>query len=357
MKSARLPILGLAALLAVSPAALAEEAKKPTKDLSFGVVRAPSLEQARGQALEWLKSVKGDEQKFQAIWADEDRSLLDKTSDTLSLGSPEAAKLLNEARTPDAPAPKEVPAILRDMKQNTFFRNNLALAYGKALANRRIHEDALDALKTVKVEHIVDPAALYFHKAVAEHALLQKEEAVRDIARLLDEVADAPERYKMVSALMFFDMQTWQDKGLGRIGQLMTTVERRLDVARGGPHTQKIEAEIVKRLDEEIKRLENQVKGSGASNGGACPGGSPNGNQPGNTNTPSSPQKDSIGGTNGGPGKTDPKQYANDSKEWGALPEKERAKAMMRKINDLPASHRKMIEDYVKKVASESGNK
>jgi hypothetical protein len=356
----RLSVVGLSALIsASSPAFVSAAETKPAKDLSFGIIRAPGAEQVKAQALEWLKSVNADDatlQKFEAAWADAERPLLDKVADTLALGNADAAKLLAAARSPDTAAPKELPAVLRDAKQNAFFRQNLALAYGKSLANRRIYEDALESLKVVKAEQVVDPAAFYFHKAVCEHALLHREDATRSIAKLLDEVSDAPERYKMVAALMFFDMQTWQEKGLPRIGQLMGTVERRLDVARGGPQTQKVEQEIVKRLEEEIKKLENQAKGSGSGNGDGCPSGSPKDGPPGSSNQPSNPMKDSQIGGSSGKGLIDPKDYKDDSKAWGQLPEKERAKAMMRRVADMPASHRKIIEDYYKKVASE-GNK
>ena len=67
---------------------------------------------------------------------------------TLGLGDPDAAKLLAEARDPAAPAPKEVPAVLRDAKLPAFFRANLALAYAKALTGKRVYEEALEALKT-----------------------------------------------------------------------------------------------------------------------------------------------------------------------------------------------------------------
>jgi len=360
----RFSLLGLAAVIcAAQPTTiLAAETAKPAKELSFGIIQGPTLEQARGQALDWLKSVKNDPaalKQFDAIWANENLSQLDKVSETLILGSADAAKLLNEARTPEVPAPKEVPALLRDQKANAFFRNNLALAYGKALANRRIHEDALEVLnKNVKVDQVVDPAALYFHKAIAEHALLNKEEATRSINKVY-ECADAAERYKMVALLMQLDMETWQEKGLTRIGQLMGTVERRLDVARGGPHTQKIEAEIVKRLDEEIKKIENQAKGSGSGNGEGCPSGAPKdgGGKPGDNVQSSSPQKDSMGGNGKGPGKIDPKDYKGDPLQLGTLPEVERAKALQRKLAELPPEKRQLIEAYYRKVAGESTNK
>ena len=36
---------------------------------------------------------------------------------------------------------------------------------------------------------------------------------------VLEDVADAPERYKLVAMLMLYDMQTWQDKDLGEIAR------------------------------------------------------------------------------------------------------------------------------------------
>jgi hypothetical protein len=44
----------------------------------------------------------------------------------------------------------------------------------------------------------------------------------------------------------------------------MDNVERRLDLSRGGPKTQKLQKEIIARLDELIKERENQGKGCGS---------------------------------------------------------------------------------------------
>ena len=213
------------------------------------------------------------------------------------------------ARNADGPAPTEVPFLLLDKKQNAFYRNNLALAYGKALAGRRIYEDALEVLKVVQVEQVVDPAAFYFHKAVCEHALMRKADATKTIARLLEDGADAPERYKMVAALMIFDMKDWQEKGLGPIAQLMGAAARRLEVGRGGPQTQKIEAEILRRLDEEINRQEPPPPPPGPPSPPAPPG-------------PPSPPPSLPGGGNNvsGPGDVDPKKYLDESKAWALCP-------------------------------------
>jgi hypothetical protein len=259
-------VLGLTVpLLGVGAAAIQGAEKKPVKEAGFGTLQAVSSETARSQALDWLKGVgKNDEttmKAFETIWQAE-RPLADQVADTLALGDADAAKLLAEARDTSRPAPETVPALFKDAKRPAFYRANLALAYAKALAHRRIYEEGLDAMKTVKPEQVVDPSAYLFHKAVSEHALMMKPEAETTIVRLLDESPDAPERYKMVGALMFFDMQTWQDKDLGFISRKMDNIERRLDLSRGGPKTQKMQKEVITRLDELIKRLENQSGGS-----------------------------------------------------------------------------------------------
>jgi hypothetical protein len=347
------PLLGVAVLPA-------QAADRPVKEVAaFGVLRSASAEQARADALAWLKSTgKGDAacvKAFDAIWAQFDRPVIDRVAETLALGDAEAAKLLAEARDPAWPAPTTVPALLKDKKRPAFFRINLTLAYARALSQRRVYEESLDALRLVRPEQVLDPAAYLFHRAVAEHALLLKDDANRSIVRLLDDVADAPERYKMVSVLMAFDMRAWKEKDLGAIARRMDNVERRLELARGGPRTQKIQKEVVARLDELIKQLENQAKGQDSSNGGACPdGGQPGGSSGG---APNSPQRESKGGKNSGPGKVDPKHLENLARQWGKLPDKQRAEAMQELTRDMPPRYREVIESYFRKLATSEANR
>jgi hypothetical protein len=239
----------------------------PREVTSFGALKATTPEVARTQAQEWLKTVgKTDEatnKAFDELWK-ADTTVLERVAQTICLGDANAKKLLDEARDPKSAAPTEVPGLLKDKKLSSFYRANLALAYGKALSNRRIYEEALEAFDAVKAEQVVDPAAMLFHKAVAEHAMMKPREAAQSIVRLLDDVADAPERYRWVSALMALDMASWKDKDLGHIARKMDNIERRLDLSRGGPKTQKLQKEVIARLDELIKEKENQSKGCGS---------------------------------------------------------------------------------------------
>jgi hypothetical protein len=324
---------------------------------AFGALEAPAPEAVQANTLAWLKQAgKADPatlRQFETIWKQTDRPVLDRVADTLALGDATAAKLLAQASDPLAPAPTAVPAILKDAKAPAFYRANLALAFARSLSNRRIHEEALEALKTTTPERVVDPAAYLFHRAVCEHALLQRAEAGRSITRLLDDAIDAPERYKTVGALILLDMQTWKEKDLGAIARKMDNIERRLELARGGPQTQKLQKEVIARLDELIKEKENKAKKSTTSNGGSCPnGGQP---QPGSGSAgganPSSPMQESNIANNGGAGTVDQAKLRKLVDGWGKLQEREREQAIQQLTRGLSARHREAIENYFRNLA------
>jgi hypothetical protein len=333
--------------------------KKTVKDLpSFGVLRTPAEDAVRAQAQEWLKTAgKSDataQKAFDELWSS-DRPLLDKVSGTLALGDPAAAQLLQEARDPDTPAPTIVPNLIQDRKLPLFFRANPGLAYAKTLTSRKVYDEALEAFKNIKGEDVIDPAAYFFHRAVTEHALMMKNEADDSIDRLLLDVVDAPVRYRMVGVLMHYDMATWQDKDLDWIARKMGVIKDRLDLTRGGPKTRAMQREVLVKLDEKIKELENKAKGSGAGNGGSCPsGGSPNG--PPSGNRPSNPAGDSgLPSAPPGKGDIDVKKFKEYADVWGKLPEKERAKAMTDLTRGMPAKYRDAIEAYFKQLEKGGG--
>jgi hypothetical protein len=247
-------------------AAIPASAADPKAEFTFGTLRAATPEAAKAQAEAWLKKVgKFDQAAFDKIWAMPEASVLDRTLASLEMGSDEAKKVLAAAKTAEVDAPKEVPAILKDEKQDSYLRANLALGFARGLTNGRVYEESLVALSLpgIKAEQTVDPAAYFFHRAVAEHALIKKDDAMRSIVRLIDDVSDAPDRYKMLATIMFLDLGNWKkdEKDLANIRRLMDNSERRLELSRAGKITQDIQKKIVFRLDELIKELEQQAKG------------------------------------------------------------------------------------------------
>ncbi len=264
------------------------------------------------------------------------------------MGNPAAAQLLKDARDPDAPAPTSVPNLIKDQKLPVFFRANLGLAYAKALTNRKVYDEALEAFKSIRGEDVVDPAAYFFHRAVAEHALMMRNEADDSIDRLLLDVTDAPVRYRMVGVLMHYDMAAWQDKDLDWIARKMGVIKDRLDLTRGGPKTRAMQREVLVKLDEMIKELENKMSGSCNCNGGNCPSGGSGG--PPKGNRPSNPAGD-FGLPNGvAKGEIDMKKFKEYADVWGKLPERERAKAMTDLTRGMPAKYRDAIEAYFKQL-------
>ena len=164
---------------------------------------------------------------------------------------------------------------------------------------------------------------------------MMKAEAVKTIERLIDDVTDAPDRYRMLATIMYVDLQGWKkdDKDLGNIAKLMDNSERRLDLVRADKITQEIQKKIVFRLDEKIKEMEAQAKGW-------CwqwivPGsGGPPGSQPGpGTINPSSPAE-TIRTDHGrlqGLARSMRRKIRTLAEKWGTLPEHERARALCKK--------------------------
>jgi hypothetical protein len=338
---------GLVASHATSVSA-AEPTKKPA--FGFSSLKTASPETARAKAEAWLRAAgKYDEGAFNQIWANESRSVLDRTADSLALGNPEATAILTNIRKTDSTAPAETPAMLLDAKLDTFFRTNIALAFAKTCATKKVYEEALEALNATTPEAAVDPAALYFFKAVSEYSTMRKDAAAASVLRLIDDVVDAPDRYKRVAIEMYFEMQNWSadPKALTNIERLMDNSGRRLELARGGEKTQTIQKKIVFRLDELIKELENQCKGQ--CNGGNCPNGG-NGKPGGNTVNPASPAPDSVIMGGAGSGNIDEKKLRQFAAEWGSLPPEKRAKIIDEVTRDAPAKFKPLIDEYFKSL-------
>lgn len=325
----------------------------PKEVPTFGALKTPAVKDVQTQADAWMKAAGQLAPEklalYQAIWATPEGAS-EKLAASFALIQPEAQKLLDEARNSKLDPPAEVPALFKDAAKPLFLRANLAVAYARLLSQNRNFELALDTLKLFQPEQVADPAAYLFHRSVAEYSLMLKHEADDTINRLLDDVSESPERYRNVASLMAIDMMTWQEKDLGWISRKMENIQRRLDLGQGGKKTQKMQKEVVARLDEMIKEMENQAKNSTDSSGNCPAGGPPSQGNPGNNVQASSPQQDSIGGNGAGKGQIDQKRVRELAEVWGKLPERERAKAMVELTRSLPPKYREAVEIYFKRL-------
>ncbi len=336
----------------------ADGPQKPTKELvSFGTLQSPSPEAARARPCSGSRrparptrpasrSSTPSGPATAVCWKRRPRPSI--------LGDKNAEELLTRTRDPRSAAPTSVPAILKDTKVDPFLRANLGLAYARELTNRRIFDEALEALKAVKPEQVIDPGAYFFTRAVAEHTLMLRKEADDTVFRLLDDVTDAPERYRAIAWSMKFDMDTWQDNDLGWIARKMSVIKDRLDLTRGGKKTQRYQKEVLVRLDEMIKEMENKQKQQSQSNGGSCPPGTPQqpSSGPASGNRPSNPASDSALPSGIGKGEATAKKQRELIENWGKNKDKDRAEAMVDVTKTLPAQYREAIEIYLKRISS-----
>ena len=71
------------------------------REAAFGNLEPMSTQDAKAKAAAWLQNVSTDAAtiaRFEAIWNQPDRTVLDMTAETFALGDAGAAKLLAEAR-------------------------------------------------------------------------------------------------------------------------------------------------------------------------------------------------------------------------------------------------------------------
>ncbi len=255
-----LSAIALAALLAGGKPSWAAA----NKEVAFGSLEAIDVAAAR-PAAEWLKSIgKTDPatiQRFEAIWKDADHTVLDRTAETFALGD----------RPPPSSWPMRAIRAPRSDQgaRDTEGRQELPVSSAPTSAwlmpgpcrKRRIHEESLD-----RAQEVSAPSKSSIRRPTSSTAPSPSTPCSTKPKRRKPSIACSmtasarPERYRTVSALMLLDMQTWKDKDLGAIARKMENIERRLDLARGGPQTQKLQKEVFARLDELIKELENKSK-------------------------------------------------------------------------------------------------
>ncbi len=326
----------------------------PVGQAGFGMLVEQPMDSLKKQAREYLTSRGLWKPAFEPLLEQgfsRELPISDKFADALALGDARIEVLLSEARNNDSLPPAGVPAFFKDKKYPEFVRANVGVSFARALSLRRIHEEALETLGLFAVEKVADPGTYLYHRAVSEHALMMKNEATSSIDRLLQDVPNLPERYRMVGMLLYYDLTTWKEKDLSWISRKMEMIQRRLEVTRGGKTTQKIQKEVVARLDEMIKEMENQQKESSSSNQGNCPDGAPSQGQPGNNAQPMEPAKDSRPGGVSGQGVVDSKRVKELASVWGKLPEKDQAKALVELTRNAPPKYREAIELYFKKLS------
>jgi hypothetical protein len=284
--------------------------------------------------------------KVEALWPDEaaqldGAELLDRLVASLAVVEPQAAEVVAACRQPIATLPPPEFAALSDESLPPFVRDNLKLLVGRWLAQHDLVDESLEVLKGVGTENVADPATLLFYQAVGQHRLIEKDECLKTVSKLLERDRELPRRYVTLARLMEADIKPLEADSLDEIARLMDDVRRRLALARAGKTVRIKEDDIVAKLEKMIEELEKQrqqqQQQAASSAGGRMP---------------TNPLEDSQPGQLKGPGEVDPKDLGKRD-NWGNLPPKERQEVLQQIGRELPAHFRETIEEYFKRLAQD----
>jgi len=308
----------------------------------------PDYASVRGRMLNWIDTHKdaSEEARLAAIqsWPEVGEvtspdELWDRSLSTFAKLDPKARDFLGQlGRRSELPRPHDA-ALLYEAERGDFFLANLRLHYARWLTQHELSELALEVIDQINTSEVISPAAYYFYKAACQRRLLQRKEGMKTLDALLSLPKSSPERYSQLGELMKAEWTAIEEKSLEEVSMLMEDVRRRLKLAQPGQKTQNAEDQVVKRLDEIIKKLEEQQNGGGGAANGQSNG------QPGN------PADDSRIHGRKAPGEVDPKSIKTGD-VWGNLDEKKRSEVQNLISRDFPAHYRRTIEEYFRKLAT-----
>jgi hypothetical protein len=267
--------------------------------------------------------------------------ILDAVMESIAAREPRAAALaaaVGRNAAPDA-------AWLDEPQVETFLRDAVRLWWGRELVRRDRFDEALPLLGGLDLATSVDPAALLFHRAACQHALLDADGAIESLDRLLEREGELPTRYARVARLLRADAAGIERESLDHIARRMRDVGRRLELGRTGTGTRELQDGVIASLDKLIKKLEDQrQQQQNQGGGGGGGGGSGQGGQ-------GAPMDDSrIAGGKGAGDVQNRDIGAADG--WGNLPPHQREEALQQIGREFPPHYREAIEQYFKRLAA-----
>lgn len=344
-------LFGAAAAVLFGVSARADEAVEGDAFERRPALKAPDADHVRNSISGWLDVRQADDaakSAVDALWrpglgADTAVDRLECTAASFAAADPRAGALVELCSEPRRRGPLAPQQWLRSDETPAFERNNLRLYYGRWLAHQGLFDESLEQLADLKPEEVVDPASLLFYQGVAYHRLLNKEQGLAALHRLLDDVADRPARYTSVAELMLDDLERLKSDSLDHISRQMNDIRRRLGLGRAGKKVRQVEDDVIAALDklieEQEKKQQQQSSSSSSGSSGAA--------------QPTKAMQDSRIARANGQGDVDHRSLGK-SAGWGDLPAKQREEALQQIGKDFPSHYRDAIEQYFRKLASEN---
>lgn len=314
------------------------------------VFAGPDAQEVRAEFLQWVAQAGADQKVRDDMlvnWADDaqlaqlsDEDLLDHLVVSFAVSDPSTQRLL-ESSWSTGPLEEVVYDGIRELN---FYRNQLELYRARWMTQHRFFDEALQIYDRLSPDDVIDPAGLFFYRAVCQSELLQRDAALDSLSLLLNHTLEVPSRFRMVATILQKELGGRKDDGLGHVSRLMADARRQLDLGRSGERVQQRQAQVIDAIDRLLEEAENQSKqkqGQGKQGEGGQ-------GQP----TPSNPaQKSRIHGW-AGKGEAD-RREVKETGGWGMLDRREETKARELIRQQFPANYLDIISEYNRRIAEQ----
>jgi hypothetical protein len=313
---------------------------------SAAFARMP-IERLKEQLQHWLSlSHSSDETSKQVmdLWSDRveiealtAEQTLDRLIDSFAMADKSVQQLVESCRSTGTRKSLEFEGVRSD----AFFRDQVTLYHARWLTQHRFYDEALVLLEPLNPESVVDPASLFFYRAVCRLRLLKPAEAGDDLSLLLNSTLDVPSRFRAVAEMMKEEARV-ATEGLPQVARLMSDVQRRLDLGSSDDPVQKREDEVVAALDKLLDEMEKQKQQQQSDAEGQ---GKPN--QPGQQGAAQSAIKGSAA-----EGEADRKNLTENG-SWGMLDKQAETKARELIRQQFPPNFLDAISRYTRRIAEQ----
>jgi len=334
------------ASIAVLPPDDAAAGRSAVASAAFG--RMP-IEQIKERLQQWLILSRTDEttsKQSMELWSDRNQvdgltaeQTLDLLIDSLAIADKSVQQLVASCRSTGTRRSLDYEGARSD----AFFRDHVTLYHARWLTQHRFYDEAILMLEALDPENVVDPASLFFYRAVCRLRLLKSAEAGDDVTLLLNHTLDVPSRFRAVAEMMKEEVKV-ATEGLPQVARLMSDVQRRLDLGNSDDPVQKREDEVVAALDKLLEEMEKEKQKQQQSGDGQGQGQQ---NQPGQQGAAQS----AIKGT-AAEGEAERKELTENG-NWGMLDKQAETKARELIRQQFPPNFLDAISRYTRRIAEQ----
>lgn len=313
---------------------------------AFG--RMPTA-QIKERLQNWLTISRTDEttsKQVMELWSSSNQTdkltaeqTLDRLIESFAIADKSVQQLVEACRTTGTRRSMEY----EDARSDAFFRDHVTLYHARWLTQHRFYDEAILMLETLDPEKLVDPASLFFYRAVCRLRLLKPAEASDDISLLVNNTLDVPPRFRAVAEMMQDEARV-ATEGLPQVARLMSDVQRRLDLGNSDDPVQKREDEVVAALDKLLEEMEKEKQKQQQSGDGQAQGQQ---NQPGQQGAAQSGIKGAAAD-----GEADRKDLAENG-SWGMLDKQAETKARELIRQQFPPNFLDAISRYTRRIAEQ----